>query len=273
MSESGFDPDRHAALLAATSSSSAEAFPRLPWEEDWIAPLFDLGSLPWEHSWSSTALSSVQVLPPSLSEQPVEESVHACERPPKRSRKHKGFSGWLVTDQRDKNAELLCWVDIAFSLGDSSKVTQQMRVMSSSGASKWELAKFLAVITSDREVSTLARHRSSLNQMKRQSGVLVPSEEEFFRYLSQMLEHDSPKTWAVSILKALLFLQHVFEVTVLREVTASRRVLGTVVACKKRGSAVEHKDALPVRVVEALEYRVVDAAVDTQERLMAGLIL
>eukprot|EP00971_Amphidinium_carterae_P349819 6491244-Amphidinium_carterae.1 len=268
-----FDADRHAALLAATTATSSEAFPKLPWEEEWIAPLFGGGSLPWEHTWMSCSLSSIQVPPPLLSDSTVEETRLADERPPKRAKRDKGFHGWSEADKTRKSAELMCWVDIAFELGDASRVAQQMLAMASSGASRFGLSEFLAVITSDREVNTLTRHRSSLNVFKRQVGMFVPTEEGMFNYLMGLLAQDAPKTRAVSVLKSLLFLQHVFEVESLKMVTASRRVIAAVTACKKKGAVVESKDPLPVQVVIALEYRVLDAAVTTQERLMAGLVL
>eukprot|EP00971_Amphidinium_carterae_P162918 3230500-Amphidinium_carterae.1 len=118
---SGFDPDRHAALLAAATTASLDAFPKLPWEEEWIAPLFGGDALPWEQSWNSTALSSVEVFLPERTASLVEESVTTCEQPPKRAKREKGFSGWSVSDSNNKNAELLCWVDIALVLGEASR--------------------------------------------------------------------------------------------------------------------------------------------------------
>eukprot|EP00971_Amphidinium_carterae_P309985 6160101-Amphidinium_carterae.1 len=270
---SGFDADRHTALLAATAATPSDAFPKLPWEEDWIAPLFGGGSLPWEQSMSATALSSVPVPLTSQVVSTADEGVSTDERPLKRMKRGKSFAGWSQSDQNHKSSELVCWVDIALELGSASRVAQQMLAMSSSGASRLELSNFLAVITSDREVNTLTRHRSSLNVLKRQIGVMVPTEDGMFQYLRELLGQGAPKTRAVSALKALMFLQHVFEVLSLKEVTASRRVLAAVTACKKMGPGVESKDPLSVSVVQALEYRVLDSAVDTQERLMAGLVL
>eukprot|EP00971_Amphidinium_carterae_P349938 6491307-Amphidinium_carterae.2 len=159
---------------------------------------------------------------------------------PKRRRLEKAFSGWVGEDANAKGKELVLWLELLVGITDQSCVGKQLAAMRESGATALELVQFLGLLTAD-------KHRM---------------------YLGFLLSSGFPSRIALStahIRGARSEAGHM--------VTCSRKVTSAVTACQKASTAPQPKSALPVKVVEDLEWTVIDTTEPLQNRLMAGLML
>eukprot|EP00971_Amphidinium_carterae_P071043 1404599-Amphidinium_carterae.1 len=146
--------------------------------------------------------------------------------------------------------------------------------MSVEGSLPHDMVAYLDVIVSDKALNTLRRHRLALSQLVVEGLRPFPAEEPIvFDFILRTSQCSPTPSRGVDVFKALLFAQHIFEFTTLANVTGSRRVRAAVTACTKQCATPWPRSPLPVKVVEDLEWLVVDGGAELQLRLMAGLML
>eukprot|EP00971_Amphidinium_carterae_P205641 4080654-Amphidinium_carterae.1 len=121
---------------------------------------------------------------------------------------------------------------------------------------------YLEIIVSDEAVNTQKRHRASLSYLTDAGlGFFPIGEVVVFDFLLKTAKSQMPSR-GVGIFKGLLFVQHMFEFADLLAVTGSRRVRSVVTACTKECATPSPRSPLPVKVIEDLEWLLVDGGAE-----------
>eukprot|EP00971_Amphidinium_carterae_P346634 6488223-Amphidinium_carterae.1 len=136
---------------------------------------------------------------------------------PKRRRLEKPFSGWVGEDANAKDKEVVLWLELLVGIADQSRVGQQLAAMRESGATATELVQFLGILTADKASITLAKHRMYLSFLLSSGFPIIVDETQAFAYMKSLLDAGSRHSRATGVLKALRFLQHIFEVPDLKQ--------------------------------------------------------
>eukprot|EP00971_Amphidinium_carterae_P352470 6492611-Amphidinium_carterae.1 len=266
-----FDFKRHNMLVASGSFGTSSLLPKFPWEEGWVASVLSDAD-PLACVWAESPVAAV--LPPLVDDGIEEVPCQSMTPAPKRPRISTEFAGWTDKANRDRARELRCWLDMLLPVAERSTIAGQLKQMSVEGSLPHDMVAYLDVIVSEKALNTLRRHRQALSQLVEDGLSLFPADEAVvFDFLLRTSRGSSTPSRGVGVFKALLFAQHVFEFTDLATVTGSRRVRSAVTACTKQCATPWPRSPLPVKVVEDLEWLVVDGGAELQLRLMAGLML